>query len=97
MSWLQGMQMSDLLDDLNTRVTSLIIAAEHATEADAPDLWAAVCVVEQALSQANLPGVEQDIARRGAVSAAIKAGLPGLAGELEYWYGVGEQWGDQED
>ena len=84
----------DPLDDLNELVTRLIIKAEHSAGAEARDLWAATCAVEQALAQAHQPGFEQDIARRGAVSAAIKAGLPGLAGELEFWYGVGEQWGE---
>lgn len=79
------------LDDLNAMVTELIIKAEHATGDKARDLWAATCAVEQALAQAHQPGLEQDIAHRGAVSAAFKAGLPGLAGELAFWYGV-EDW-----
>lgn len=76
--------MSDDIVDMNAMVTSAIYYAEHQLD-DARQAWAAVCAIEQALAL-DREGVEKEIAQRGAVAAAEKAGLTVLAEHLKDMY-----------
>lgn len=76
--------MSDDIVDMNAMVTSAIYYAEHQLD-DARQAWAAVCAIEQALALVR-DGVEKEIAQRGAVAAAEKAGLTALAEHLKGMY-----------
>lgn len=68
------------LDDLNARVTRMILDAERDPT---PDKWAAVCAVELALALEEHSGsIGRVAAQRGAVDAARKAGLDGLSADL---------------
>lgn len=65
------------LDRLNSEVTAAILAAEHLPKGspDASTAWLEVAFAEEALSAFTAPrSVEGEICRRGAITAALKAG-----------------------
>jgi hypothetical protein len=80
-------------DELNTLVTDAIWRAEEleATNISATQAWAEVSSIEEELTKAFPPSEFQgQIARRGAVRAAFKAGDPGRAQALADAYLVEE-------
>ena len=72
------------IDDLNERVTWLILDAERtpATDPTLQNKWAAVCAVELTIALASQDAVGRHAGQSGATAAAIKAGLPWLANDL---------------
>ncbi len=65
------------LDTLNARVTIAIVLAEHAPPGtmEADTLWHRVSLIEEELASAtSVADLEGLVARRGAVSAALRSG-----------------------
>jgi len=79
------------MDDLYERVTEAILRAE-ALEDQGPAAemrrayWTLSCIEEEIANATAPSGPEGVIARRGAVRAALKAGIPMLARELAERY-----------
>jgi len=76
-------------DDLNSRVTQAIWGAEHLEEQSSSyrPAWLNVSRIEDELAMCpSLSSAERHIARRGAVSAALKAGEHNRAQELVQKY-----------
>jgi hypothetical protein len=79
------------MDELNERVTEAILRAEaledQGASAEMRGAYLTVSFIEEEIAEATPPsGTEGAIARRGAVRAAIKAGVPARARDLAERY-----------
>jgi hypothetical protein len=79
------------IDELYERVTEAILRAEHLEEqgptAEMREAYLRVSWIEEEIAEATpASGPEGAIARRGAVRAALKAGVPMVARELAERY-----------
>jgi hypothetical protein len=74
--------MTTHIDDLNMKVTGAILSAERIADGtpEAKTAWLEVAFAEETLSAFTTPqSVEGEICRRGAVTAALRAGEPSYA------------------